>query len=290
MNLASEALQHVSYSLSTNEYIWSAIEKVAMFGTCDSEAEWKELLITACAFLNSNGGVIIIGIEDDEFNYRYVFKGFDTSKLADIKRLGSAFSDATGNPLKLSSQFAFKPEPFNEGTILVIEISALPADKKYALDKNIAWQRTKSGNQRALSVLLIPENEQKAGSVNETDTSYLPPEEPLQTIVQEIYSGELIALFGSDYISLEPECKQLLSFVYQCNHAPQGKDPSVNDICERLFAIFPETSPNKVRELIELRAKKTIAQMEKNGFLVKEAGRQGYKLNSNYTVARNLFN
>jgi hypothetical protein len=109
-------------------------------------------------------------------------------------------------------------------------------------------------------------------------------------LLQRIYSAELISLFGSDYISLEPDYKQMLSYIYERNHLEQPIYPLLMDICSDLWVIRGEVNAPNAFELYQLQVKKILASMEKTGFVARYKGKQGYKVNTTYEVVKNLFN
>ena len=42
--------------------------------------DWHELYKSICAFLNTKGGIIVIGVKEDTKNRRYKFTGFSSTK------------------------------------------------------------------------------------------------------------------------------------------------------------------------------------------------------------------
>ena len=92
---------------------------------------------SVCAFLNTNGGVVVIGIEDKN-NAKppyYKFTGYNNSD-ANEKHLKSElpkkFTNRDGTPLNLSSYISrFEIRDFQEGKVAVVYIEELADDEKY---------------------------------------------------------------------------------------------------------------------------------------------------------------
>ena len=59
--------------------------------------EWKELYRTICAFLNSNGGILIIGIKENNDKSKYTFTGFNANNESKLKEIPNQFTTDTGS-------------------------------------------------------------------------------------------------------------------------------------------------------------------------------------------------
>ena len=54
---------------------------------------WKELYKTVCAFLNTNGGIIIIGLKEEQASKKLKFIGYNPNNEAKIKEIPQQFTD-----------------------------------------------------------------------------------------------------------------------------------------------------------------------------------------------------
>ncbi len=296
MSITEHILEQVAYSIANNEYIWTDHEKVAIISGLTSAGEWDELLAAVSAFLNTKGGAVIIGIEDNEDAGQYIFHGVEEDiegRLPIVSERLADITDATGAPFDVSPYVAFNPHKFMAGNVLSVLVSPLPEAMRYAWYKNAAYERTVTGNHRLthLKSTQAGENMQDnrpaehAGNITETDSG---AEAPVP--VQKIYSAELISIFGADYISLEPDYKQMLSYIYERNKSDTPHYPDANEISARLWALKGEVRSKKELELFHETIRKIVAIMEKTGFILRQKSKPGYKINAGYEVVKNLFN
>ncbi len=92
--------------------------------------DWKSLTETICAFLNSDGGIVICGI--NEKNKQYKFTGFNRKNESRLIQLHSDFLKNDHNVLvDLSENIFFEYENFLDGEIVVIIVYSLSEDKKF---------------------------------------------------------------------------------------------------------------------------------------------------------------
>jgi hypothetical protein len=296
-------LKQVAYSITHNEYIWIRQEVAELRDNCPATGELHDLFISANAFLNTEGGDIFIGILDDEDNNCFVFKGYDYSNEEQLKLLPWAFADSAGAPVDLSGIIDFEMVPFLDGKVLAIHIQAVPEDIRPVYYRNTAWERLPSGNRKLAkgtaaettdtgdSKIIMaagagaeqkPQDETidetiEAETIVATDTGEAPaPAQP--------HTAFLISVFGSDFISLQPESKQLLSYIYDVN----GKQiqPDLEELAHRLTAI--NNANTTLLPITEKTARKTIQLLEKNRFLVRRKG-TGFSINTDYQLVQNLF-
>jgi predicted HTH transcriptional regulator len=102
---------------------------------------------SVCAFFNTNGGVIVIGINDRNNTkpQQYKFVGYvnsDSNEKHLKQELPKKFTDREGNALDLSSYISkFEIRDFLDGKVAVVYVEELADDKKYVYYNNIAYTR-----------------------------------------------------------------------------------------------------------------------------------------------------
>ena len=110
---------------------------------------WKELYKTICAFLNSNGGIIIIGIKEDNKTKLLKFIGYNSNNEAKLKELPFKFTDKKKNKIDLSNYIRpdlMETHPLCNGQVCVLYIDNLPEDEKYIYYNDIAYERQLTGD------------------------------------------------------------------------------------------------------------------------------------------------
>jgi predicted HTH transcriptional regulator len=110
---------------------------------------WKELYKTVCAFLNSNGGRIIIGVKEDNKEKKLKFTGYNSNNEAKIKEIPLQFTDKKKRKIDLSSYI--RPDlmeiyPMCDGYVCVLYIENLPEDEKYIYYNDTAYERQLTGD------------------------------------------------------------------------------------------------------------------------------------------------
>ena len=112
---------------------------------------WKELNKTVCAFLNTRGGIAIIGIKEDTKQRQFKFTGYNPNNEHKIKELCRLFTDEGGKGLDLTDYIRpdlIEVRPFLSGQICLVFIEKLPDDLKYVFFNNEAWERRVTGDHR----------------------------------------------------------------------------------------------------------------------------------------------
>lgn len=114
--------------------------------------QWKEFHRSVNAFLNTRGGIIIMGIKEQGQGQerRYVFSGYrDEAEAKLTQELSGLFTDRNG--VKLDLREAFPPmqiREFLEGRVALVFVDELTADRKYVFYQNHAYQRLLTGDRR----------------------------------------------------------------------------------------------------------------------------------------------
>src|SRR3990167_2713301 len=106
--------------------------------------EWKERHKSANAFLNTRGGILILGIKEEGQGpaRRYVHSGWQPTAEGPLRNLPGMFTRRDGQRLDLRNAF---PPPmireFMNGTVCVQLIDELAADQKFVFLEGQAYKR-----------------------------------------------------------------------------------------------------------------------------------------------------
>ncbi|ASU35666.1 ATP-binding protein [Mucilaginibacter xinganensis] len=162
MKVVDDILQQIEYCIHNNEFLIIENEKVEIKDNSHNNSEWTEVFKTANAYLNTNGGIIIVGILEDKKNKRYIFKGFDFNNEDKLKTIKDAYIDDYGAKKDISEYLHYETRQFLDGQLLVIYIDGLPDDEKYIYYGGSAYERLISGDHKLSDIKIQSQREYKA--------------------------------------------------------------------------------------------------------------------------------
>ncbi|MCC7507488.1 MAG: ATP-binding protein [Saprospiraceae bacterium] len=95
-----------------------------------SGEDWTEVYKSACAFLNANGGILIIGIKEKNKNYQLT--GFNPDNEEKIKELAKKFTNEDQKPLDLQGYFpSIEIKEMLDKRVCLVFVEKLPEEMKY---------------------------------------------------------------------------------------------------------------------------------------------------------------
>ncbi|MGB3780915.1 MAG: RNA-binding domain-containing protein [Tunicatimonas sp.] len=150
MKAVDKVLSRLEHCLETNTHQSIETDKIELKDLSQGP-EWKELYKSACAFLNSQGGIIILGIHEDASKTAYKFTGFNINNEDKLKELPNQFTTDGGEPVSLTEFIRpdlFEIRDFMDGQVCVVYVEKLPEDKKYVMYKGQAWERKLTGDHK----------------------------------------------------------------------------------------------------------------------------------------------
>ena len=102
--------------------------------------DWSERFKSVCAFSNTRGGFLILGIREEGRGQekKYVVSGYDPSSEPQLKELRHGFTDSNYDSIDLTE---YLPPPeirqFMDKRIAVQRIDVVPADKRFIFYKKL---------------------------------------------------------------------------------------------------------------------------------------------------------
>ncbi len=122
-----------------------------------------ELYRSACAFLNAEGGIIIIGVQEAAQERRYSVKGYNPQIENALKELPKKFQTQQGYALDLALSFpSYEIRDFMGGKICVVYVEKLDEEQKYVFYKGEAYKRKITGDHKLSTAEIEAQNELKA--------------------------------------------------------------------------------------------------------------------------------
>ena len=155
MDIVEKNLAIISNCINKKEYKEVETER---FELKDLSAGWgDDWYKSVCSFLNTNGGIIVIGINDKNNSKPkyYKFTGYSNTEKNEshLKQdLPKKFTDKDGKTLDLSSHiYKFEIRDFLDGKVAIVYVEELPDDEKYVYYNGIAYRRKLTGDHELTS-------------------------------------------------------------------------------------------------------------------------------------------
>lgn len=151
MNFLDKALKVIENCINTQTYEHVETERFEL-KDLSTKTDWTELYCTICAFLNTNGGIVVVGIKDkgnekDKAKRYYKFMGFNLDHEPLVKEISKKFTNKAGTLLDLTQQFPnYEIKNFINGNILVIYVEKLPEEQKFIYFDGKPYKRTLTGD------------------------------------------------------------------------------------------------------------------------------------------------
>ena len=153
MTATDKILKKISDCIDENRYEDIETDRFEL-KDLSTKSDWTELYRTVNAFLNTNGGIVIVGVKDknNEKNKSkrfYKFTGFNYDDEAKVKEIPELFTDKSGNKLDLKQYFPNSElRDFRDGKVLILYVEKLPEDEKYVFYNSIAYKRNLTGDHK----------------------------------------------------------------------------------------------------------------------------------------------
>jgi len=161
MRAIDKILAQIEACITQNKYAVIETDKVELKDFSGGVS--AELYRSACAFLNAEGGMIIIGVYESEKDRRYAFKGYNPQIENALKELPKQFRNQQNQPVDLALSFpAYEIRDFMGGKICVVYVEKLDEEQKYVFYKSEAYKRKITGDHKLTPVEIEAQNELKA--------------------------------------------------------------------------------------------------------------------------------
>jgi len=159
MKTVDKILKQIEDSLTNASFRSVETERIELKDLSTGD-KLKELYVSTCAFLNTDGGIVIVGV--NEKSNQYKLTGFDDNNEGKIKELPAKFTDENGNELNLTNYFpAFELHDLLDKRVCVIYVDNLPEDEKFVFYDGIAYERKLTGDHKIGDNSLLAQRDRK---------------------------------------------------------------------------------------------------------------------------------
>lgn len=185
--------------------------------------DWKELYKTSCAFLNTNGGIIIIGV--NEKNKQYRLTGFNQDNEEKLKELSQKiFTNEEGQTMDLQNYFpAYEIKPMLDKRVCLVFVEKLPEDLKFAFLQKTAYERKITGDHKIAAQKIQSQKEIKEELLHAREIQII-PDATLDTLNVDKLNEYLIRLNRDVKVeNLKADINSALPFLTRKGFVRNGK-------------------------------------------------------------------
>lgn len=127
-----------------------------------SGKDWDAIHESVCAFLNKQGGMVILGIKEEKPPHRrFVFSGYDGRDVENLKKIKTHFTNREGSVLDLSEHINLTSQIFRDGHVAIVRVSPLSDDKRFAHFKGTAYEREMNGDREICATDIAVQEDRK---------------------------------------------------------------------------------------------------------------------------------
>lgn len=137
-------------------------EKIEFKDNSSDASQWTEVYKTACAFLNTNGGIIFLGVKENIDKKKLSISGYNDLQEEKLKALITQFQNQDGTKVDLDLYIKFQTREIHNKPVLLIFVESLPEEAKYVFFKGNAYKRILTGDHKISPNKIEIHNEYKA--------------------------------------------------------------------------------------------------------------------------------
>ena len=142
--------QRLEELISTSAWEQLESDQVELKPVPATGGEWNNIHQTVNAFLNTRGGIIILGIKEEERPAkRYVLTGYRPDAEPNIKNIQKGFTDHRNQAVDVADSLPVTElRDLKTQRVAVLYVDELPADRKFVFYKGEAFKRVLTGDHR----------------------------------------------------------------------------------------------------------------------------------------------
>lgn len=177
MKFVDQILNELSQLIQQGRFAGLETDALEIKPVPSDGGEWKERHKSINAFLNTRGGIMILGVKEEGTGpaRRYVITGWKEHAEPHLKEISKQFTDGDGAAQDLSD--CFPPMQIRDlpgGRVAVVYIEELAADRKYVLYKGTAYKRILTGDHKITPAELDAQEEFKQEAAHARELQPVP--------------------------------------------------------------------------------------------------------------------
>ncbi len=175
--MIKEILSDIEDCILTNQYrrIESEIIELKNYGH-KGTVNWDSAMESVCSFLNTDGGIIIMGIKEDDKseNKHYEVKGFNFHNESSLKEALKTFRDDADHPKDIMRLIQLEQRDFMGQKIMIMFVDTLAYDERYVFYKGVAYQRIMQSDEHITPHEIEKQKEEKQDYINARELQPVP--------------------------------------------------------------------------------------------------------------------
>lgn len=150
MKSVDRKLEQLKHHIINDTYEALETDRFEIKDNSSSASQWKEVHKSTCAFLNTSGGIILIGIHEDLKKNKYILKGYNEEQENKLNVIGQQFSSSTNtkDSFDVSDYIHSEIRDFMNVRILLLFVEKLPDEHKFVYYKSIAYERRLTADEK----------------------------------------------------------------------------------------------------------------------------------------------
>lgn len=135
MSIVDQILGELGQLIQQGHFRELETERVEIKPVPSEGKDWKEIHRSVNAFLNTRGGIMILGVKEENLGgvRSYTLSGWNEDAEPKVKDFAGLFSDRKGVKLNLAESFpSMGIRTLLDKRVGVVHVGELPADRKYA--------------------------------------------------------------------------------------------------------------------------------------------------------------
>lgn len=146
--LIDKILNEIEECILTNQYRRIESENIELKDfSFEGKVKWDSVMQTVCAFLNTDNGIIIMGIYEDVKDKKYELRGFNFDHEGSLKEALKRFTDELNHPKEIINHIHLEQKDFMGKKLMVMYVDSLPADEKFVFYKKDGYERIMSADE-----------------------------------------------------------------------------------------------------------------------------------------------